>query len=52
ARLHAGLGSIDRVESVEVRWPSGKLDTYRNLAADQGYRLREGDASPLGAARE
>ncbi len=47
AQLHAGLGSIDRVESVEVRWPSGKLDTYRNLAADRGYRLREGDASPL-----
>jgi len=46
SRLHSGLGSIDRVESVEVRWPSGKLDTYRNLAADRGYRLREGDASP------
>ncbi len=46
SRLHFGLGVSDRVESVEVRWPSGAVDRYHDLAADRGYRLREGDASP------
>ena len=27
-RLHFGLGSTDRVEAVEVTWPSGKVDRY------------------------
>ena len=42
-RLHFGLGPADRVESVEVRWPSGRVDRYEGLAADTGYLLREGD---------
>jgi tetratricopeptide (TPR) repeat protein len=46
SRLHFGLGPSDRVESVEVSWPSGKVDHYGKLAADRGYVLREGDASP------
>jgi tetratricopeptide (TPR) repeat protein len=45
-RLHFGLGASTSVESVEVRWPSGRLDRWRNLAADTGYLLREGDPAP------
>ena len=45
-RLHFGLGSSRRVESVEVRWPSGRIDRFRDLAADAGYLLREGDPAP------
>jgi enediyne biosynthesis protein E4 len=45
-RLHFGLGSSDRVESVEVRWPSGRVHRVRNLDVDCGYRLIEGDESP------
>jgi tetratricopeptide (TPR) repeat protein len=45
-RLHFGLGSSDRIESLEIRWPSGTVDQYHDLAADRGYRLREGDPSP------
>jgi enediyne biosynthesis protein E4 len=44
-RLHLGLGPCDRVESVEVRWPSGTVDRHRDLRVDRGYRLREGDAA-------
>jgi enediyne biosynthesis protein E4 len=48
-RLHFGLGEATRIESVEVRWPSGKVDRHSGLAADTGYLLREGwsDASTL-----
>jgi hypothetical protein len=45
-RIHFGL-EVDRIEDVEVRWPSGRVDRYEGLRADRGYRLREGDAKPL-----
>jgi enediyne biosynthesis protein E4 len=45
-RLHVGLGPSARAESVEVRWPSGRVDRFGGLAADAGYLLREGDAAP------
>jgi tetratricopeptide (TPR) repeat protein len=44
-RLHFGLGACDRVEVVEVRWPSGTLDQWRDLRAGTGYLLREGETS-------
>jgi hypothetical protein len=48
-RIHFGLGESTSVDSVEVLWPSGRRDRWTNLAADTGYRLREGDpaARPL-----
>jgi hypothetical protein len=42
-RLQFGLGASTLVQSVEVRWPSGRLDRWTNLTADTGYLLREGD---------
>jgi hypothetical protein len=45
-RLYFGLGPHERVDMVEVRWPSGSSDTYRGLYADSGYHLREGDREP------
>ena len=44
-RLHFGLEAATRIERVEVRWPSGQVDRFRDLAVDRGYRLREGVAS-------
>ncbi len=44
-RLHFGLES-DRIDEVEVRWPSGRVDRFRDLAADRGYHLREGATTP------
>ncbi len=48
-RLHFGLGDAERVESVEIRWPSGRVDRHRDLPAGTGYLMREGDskARPL-----
>ncbi|MGA7158141.1 MAG: CRTAC1 family protein [Acidobacteriaceae bacterium] len=41
-RLHFGLGTHDRVDKVEVFWPSGATQTYTNLAANHFYTLTEG----------
>ena len=41
--LHFGLGSADRAEQLEVHWPSGEKQIIEDLAANQWYRLREGD---------
>ena len=43
-RLHFGLGNADRVESIEVAWPSGRVDRFGPLAADAAYLVREGQA--------
>lgn len=45
-RLHFGLGASTQVEQVEVRWPSGRVDRYRDLQADTAYHVIEGDAQP------
>ena len=41
-RVHFGLGAISKLESVAVRWPSGKTELLRNVAADQILRIQEG----------
>jgi enediyne biosynthesis protein E4 len=48
-RIHIGLGDAARADQIEVTWPSGRVDQFGPLAADAGYRLREGAgaAEPL-----
>jgi hypothetical protein len=41
-RLHFGLGSASKIDSVEIRWPSGAIENLHNLAADQFYSVLEG----------
>jgi hypothetical protein len=40
-RLHFGLGSRSLIDSIEISWPSGKKDTYHDLAADFIYTISE-----------
>ena len=42
-RLHFGLGSHDHVDRIEVIWPSGKTETFKDLAADRIYAVKEGE---------
>jgi hypothetical protein len=44
-RILAGLGPARRVERVTVRWPSGRKQEWRGLAAGAWYRLHEGRAA-------
>jgi hypothetical protein len=48
-RLHFGMDQADRVESIEIVWPSGRTSCFLELKTDNGYLLREGalDPAPL-----
>jgi len=41
-RAHFGLGKATRAETVEVQWPSGQRQVFRNVDADKFYRIEEG----------
>ena len=41
-RAHFGLGGADHVQTMEIRWPSGTVDTAKELAADRIYAAVEG----------
>ncbi|MBX2981409.1 MAG: VCBS repeat-containing protein [Flavobacteriales bacterium] len=42
AMCHFGLADHTTVETLVVRWPSGQVDTYTNIDADQEITLVEG----------
>jgi enediyne biosynthesis protein E4 len=44
-RVHFGLGKEKSVESLEIRWPSGIVQTLRNIPADQILQVDEPVAS-------
>src|SRR5260221_5965033 len=41
-RLHFGFGTAKKMESVEIRWPNGAVETLQNVAADCIYTILEG----------
>jgi enediyne biosynthesis protein E4 len=41
-RLHFGLDQAKSVDLVEIRWPSGQVDSYKNLDVNRLYTVREG----------
>jgi len=43
-RLHFGLGTVDRVDVVEVKWPTTqKIERFTQVKANQIITIREGD---------
>jgi hypothetical protein len=48
-RVHFGLGKDAVVKELRLEWPSGTIDTLRDVAADRVLVVREGDA---GAGRQ
>jgi hypothetical protein len=42
-RIHFGLGGHEKVDKLEVFWPSGKVETLTNVVADHFYILKEGE---------
>jgi hypothetical protein len=41
-RIHFGLGKLTSLETITIRWPSGRVDELRDVSADQIVRLVEG----------
>jgi hypothetical protein len=41
-RVHFGLGQAARAERLEIRWPSGAVDTVQDIAANQILTITEG----------
>ena len=41
-RVHFGLGAAAKLDSVEVRWPSGLLEKFDNLTVDRIHTIKEG----------
>jgi hypothetical protein len=48
-RPHFGLGRETQVQYVEVRWPSGLLERFKDLAVDKIHELREGTGETVPA---
>ena len=42
-RIHFGLGKAEKVDVLEVHWPSGQVDTLKDLKANQLVFVREGE---------
>jgi hypothetical protein len=41
-RLHFGLGQAAKAEKITIRWPSGLVETLKELPANQYYVVKEG----------
>ena len=48
-RLHFGLGTADKADRIEVRWPSGQVDTLEDVAGRRVVTIREGGALVAGS---
>src|SRR5262249_21216937 len=42
-RAHFALGGATRTRQVEIRWPSGHIDRFTNVAANRIYTVTEGE---------
>ena len=41
-RVHFGLGAATKIDSVEVRWPSGLVEAFSQISIDKFNKLTEG----------
>ena len=42
-RLHFGLGSVQKVRKLTIRWTDGEKQSFEDVPADRGYILKQGD---------
>ena len=42
-RVHVGLGPAVTADRVDIQWPDGRMETIRDVAADQLLTIREGE---------
>ncbi|HET9087385.1 MAG TPA: ASPIC/UnbV domain-containing protein [Acidobacteriaceae bacterium] len=44
--MHFGLDQAASVDTLEIRWPSGQVDTFHNLPVNKLYVIEEGAKAP------
>jgi hypothetical protein len=42
-RVHFGIGKAEKVEVLEIRWPSGQIDIVRDIKPNQLLYVKEGE---------
>ena len=42
-RIHFGLGKAEKIDILEIRWPSGQVDTLKDVKPNQLIYVREGE---------
>ena len=42
-RVHFGLGKAEKVDTIEIRWPSGQVDTLKDVKVNQLIYVKEGE---------
>jgi len=51
-RVHFGLGPLTKLDSVEVRWPSGLSERFENAAVDRINTVKEGTGTAVNPGAE
>lgn len=46
-RLHFGLGTAEKIDWIQVRWPSGATERFENVTTDAIHTLKEGAGSKV-----
>ena len=41
-RIHFGIGKAEKVDLLEIRWPSGQIDTLKDIKPNQLIYVKEG----------
>jgi enediyne biosynthesis protein E4 len=47
--VHFGLGATTKIDSVAVRWPNGRVETFEDLSVDTIHSLKEGAGTAAGS---
>jgi hypothetical protein len=51
-RVHFGLGSVTKIDWVEVRWPSGLVERFDGVSVDKFQNLKEGAGSSASGGKK
>jgi hypothetical protein len=51
-RVHFGLGSVAKIDWVEVRWPSGLVERFDGVSVDTFQNLKEGAGSSASGGKK
>ena len=45
-RIHFGLGTLTKLDGIEIRWPSGLVEHFDHLPVDKIHTIKEGSGTP------